>query len=104
MPPPGAPVTANAVTGCDLALPISATYIATQSPDSIPPDFDNDGDVDADDVNAIDACASGPTVALAAGCEDKDLDNDNDIDQLDFAIVQRCISGEGVCPDPQCME
>ena len=83
----GAPVDAN---GC---------------PDpAIPADFDNDGDVDQNDVDAFEACASGPAVPLTPGCEDKDFDDDNDTDQSDFAIVQRCISGEDVPGDPSCSQ
>ncbi len=71
---------------------------------AIPADFDNDGDVDGDDVDAFEACASGPAVPIAGGCESKDLDNDGDGDQSDFAVVQRCLSGENVPGDPNCAD
>ena len=67
-----------------------------------PADFDNDGDVDQDDSDLFEACASGPDIPLEPGCQGKDFDSDNDIDQDDFAIVQRCYSGLGVPADPSC--
>jgi hypothetical protein len=67
-----------------------------------PVDWDGDTDVDRDDWLAFEACASGPTIAAAVGCEDKDLDCDGDVDQSDFAVFQRCYSGENVAADPTC--
>jgi hypothetical protein len=66
------------------------------------PDFDGDCDVDNDDYTAFEACASGPDVAHAPGCEGKDLDLDTDVDQFDFGIFQRCLSGADVPADPAC--
>ncbi|GMU20384.1 MAG: hypothetical protein AMXMBFR13_04810 [Phycisphaerae bacterium] len=68
----------------------------------IPADFDEDGDVDGDDVTAFEACASGPAIPLTAGCEDKDFDNDGDGDQSDFGVVQLCYSGQNNPGDPNC--
>ncbi len=92
--------------GCDLCpstIP-GATVDADGCPPAIPADFDNDGDVDKDDVDAFEACASGPAVLVAGGCEDKDFDNDGDGDQSDFAVVQRCISGANNPGDPACAD
>jgi hypothetical protein len=69
----------------------------------VPADFDNDRDVDDDDLAALEACASGPGVPLASGCENKDLDQDDDVDQTDFSLLQLCISGENVMARPDCM-
>ena len=65
---------------------------------------DSDGDLDVDDLDraALEACGSGPAIALAAGCETKDLDFDNDVDSTDFAILQRCFTGDGNPGDPNC--
>jgi hypothetical protein len=68
----------------------------------IPGDFDNDGDVDLNDFDIFQACASGPAIPLNPGCEDKDFDSDNDVDQSDFGIFQRCISGESNPANPNC--
>ncbi len=67
-----------------------------------PVDFDLDCDVDAEDYDLFDACASGPGVAAAAGCQGADFDLDNDVDQSDFSTFQRCVSGENVPADPDC--
>ncbi|MBP7937720.1 MAG: hypothetical protein KA354_24025 [Phycisphaerae bacterium] len=56
-------------------------------------DFDRDGDVDTEDFEAFESCASGPAVHLQPGCEAKDVDRDNDVDQSDFGAFQRCYSG-----------
>jgi spore coat protein A, manganese oxidase len=65
-------------------------------------DFDRDGDVDADDFTLFAACASGPTVPYAPGCEAMDLDGDGDVDHDDFGILQRCYSGQDNPADPNC--
>lgn len=59
-------------------------------------DFNRDGDVDSDDLEAFQACQSGPAVALAAGCEGKDLDHDGDVDQEDLGLLQRSLTGRDV--------
>ncbi len=68
----------------------------------VPNDYDNDGDVDGIDFDALQSCASGPAVPYAAGCENKDRDGDGDVDQTDFAFFQRCISGMNIPGDPNC--
>lgn len=70
---------------------------------TVPPDFDQDGDVDGDDMDLFEACASGPGVPLTPGCEDKDLDIDGDADQSDFAVFQRCLTAPDVPADPACV-
>lgn len=69
-----------------------------------PADYDCDGDVDQDDLDAFEACASGPAITPAAGCEGMDFDGDNDVDQSDAGVMQRCYSGEGILADPHCAE
>jgi hypothetical protein len=73
-------------------------------PAVIPADFDHDGDVDSDDVDAFESCASGPGVPITGGCEDKDFDDDGDADQSDFTILQRCLSGANIPGDPSCTD
>ncbi len=68
----------------------------------IPGDFDRDGDVDYDDVNAFTKCMDGPVIPLSSGCEDKDLDNDGDGDMADFDVLQGCFSGTDHPGDPNC--
>jgi len=68
----------------------------------LPADFDEDGDVDADDYDLFAGCVTGPTVpydpeALPAACTlaplcdgrlPADFDKDLDIDQKDFGHFQ----------------
>lgn len=69
-----------------------------------PPDLDDDCDVDGDDIDAFESCASGPAVphSNTAMCRRADFDDDGDGDQEDAAVVQRCYSGDGNPPDPDC--
>jgi hypothetical protein len=70
----------------------------------VPGNFDNDCDVDADDLGIFEACASGPGIPHAGSeaCQQADSDSDNDVDQSDFGIFQRCYSGENTPADPNC--
>lgn len=57
------------------------------------PDFDCDGDVDANDLDIFRACWTSPAVGPPAlNCERADFDHDLDVDQSDFGIFQRCYS------------
>lgn len=69
-----------------------------------PGDFDDDCDVDLDDVAALQACASGAAVQAPSGCEEMDLDHDTDVDMDDFGALQRCFSGSGNPADPSCAQ
>ena len=69
-----------------------------------PADFDQDCDVDQDDIALFEACASGPAMPLMLGCEDKDFDSDNDTDQSDFGVMQRCLSGPNTPADLNCAD
>ena len=66
------------------------------------PDLDHDCDVDATDLQTLQACHSGPAIAYAPGCSDRDFDHDNDVDQCDFGVWQRCFTGPGVAAIPSC--
>jgi hypothetical protein len=88
---------AGAMSGGDYALtggfwgvtfPVCTTFVV--------PDYDQDCDVDQDDLQLFEACASGPGIALAATCEAKDFDQDDDVDQSDFGAFQRA------SPVPMC--
>lgn len=70
----------------------------------IPGDDDGDCDVDADDLAAFEACASGPAIPRTSGCESKDFDGDNDVDGDDFGVFQRCYSGSGNAGNAQCAQ
>lgn len=66
-------------------------------------DFDQDGDVDRDDLAFFDLCATGPGIPqLNPACWIADCDADGDVDHADFAAVQLCVSGPGVPPGPAC--
>ncbi len=67
------------------------------------PDLDRDGDVDGDDLDQFEACASGPGIAQNDPlCLKADFDIDSDVDQSDFGMLQRCLSGNDELPDPTC--
>ena len=70
----------------------------------VPPDFDQDCDVDINDNIVFESCASGPAIPHngSQACQTADFDDDNDVDQDDFAIFQRCYSGENNPSDPNC--
>ncbi len=70
----------------------------------VPPDLDQDGDVDHEDFSLFAACVSAPAVPLGEGCEGSDFDNDDDVDQSDFGILQRCYCGKNQLPDPNCAD
>lgn len=72
--------------------------------DRVPGDYDCDCDVDGEDFSLFEACASGPAVLLAVGCEARDFDKDQDVDQSDFGIFQRCYCEAGTIVDPTCAE
>lgn len=73
--------------------------------DSVPGDFDHDGDVDADDLEHFKECALGPAVPQTdSACLDARLDSDDDVDQSDFGLFQRCISGQGIPGNPACLD
>jgi hypothetical protein len=67
-------------------------------------DLDQDCDVDGDDLEVFEDCASGPAVLHdgTTTCLQADIDADDDVDQSDFAIFQRCFSGEDAWADPGC--
>jgi hypothetical protein len=71
----------------------------------IPGDFDEDEDVDEDDIQLFIPCRTGCNVQPPdPGCEDMDLDYDQDVDQSDFGLLQRCISGPDIPADPTCAD
>lgn len=92
------------ITTASLIGNVTFAYTTQVIPACVPPDFDCDGDVDGDDLESFDACASGPAIPLTFDCKDKDLDGDNDVDQSDFGHVQRCYSGEANPADPTCTD
>lgn len=58
-------------------------------------DFDGDCDVDADDLDAFNACLSGPGNQYPQGdaCLKGDFDGDLDVDQDDFGSFQQAYTG-----------
>jgi len=81
------------VNGSDLALPISAVYVAAGAP-PISPDFENDGDVDLTDFGHFRNCFNGPNRPYAqTGCANADFDADSDVDLDDFEVFLRCFNG-----------
>jgi hypothetical protein len=88
-------------------MPTFVQLLVVESP---PGDFDGDGDVDGDDWETFELCATGPTVpGPPPGCSPAqfaiaDTDADTDSDQEDFGRIQRCFGGAGVLPDPACAD
>ncbi len=96
---------------------LGASFEVTVIAPDVPGDFDDDGDVDNDDVAVFTACTTGPTILydaqnLPGGCTlvpdggliEADFDGNGDVSQLDFATFQKCISGENVPGDPNCAD
>lgn len=77
-----------------------------------PFDVNNDGDIDAADLNLGNlgflACATGPAPsqtaydALPWQCRCQDINQDNAIDGRDFGYFQRCLTAGGGAIDPAC--
>ena len=80
-----------------------------------PGDLNDDGYVDAADLDLFRACDTGPSVPydpqnLPADCTlvpvsgiiSADMDRDGDVDQSDFGISQRCYRGPDNPADPNC--
>lgn len=73
--------------------------------DSVPGDFDFDGDVDQDDFGRFQSCFSGPGVPQSnPGCMPALLDDDQDVDEADFSIFRKCISGPDILADSDCAD
>ena len=61
---------------------------------TVPADFDGDGDVDLRDFNRFKSCYGGQNRApLRPGCETADFDQDGDVDDADFAVFEKCFNG-----------
>lgn len=65
-------------------------------------DFNLDGVVDQADVDALEACLTGPDLQYIAGCQKQDIDGDGDVDQSDFGTLQACLTGPGASPASTC--
>jgi hypothetical protein len=68
-------------------------------------DFDNDGDVDADDAVRFETCFTGSDGGpFVPGCEPGDFDGDNDIDCADWDAFVLAWTAAGQPPNlPQCL-
>jgi uncharacterized protein (TIGR03790 family) len=65
-------------------------------------DYDGDGDVDATDFLAFEACFNGPNKPVRAQCVAEDADQDGDVDLADFDKFQACFNGPNTPPAPNC--
>jgi len=82
----------------------ASTFHTQSAAVPVPADLDGDKDADLDDLVLFQACVSGPSIPLSAGCESRDFDADGDVDQSDFGLLQRCLLGPDIASDPACME
>jgi len=85
----------GSVTSSDASLTLKQLVAA---------DFDQDCDVDDQDVQLFLPCLTGANQPIAGGCALKNIDGDTDIDASDFGLLQRCLSGPGVTPDLNCAD
>ncbi len=61
------------------------------------PDFNRDGDVDAEDFGHLQRCLTGIGIPQAEpACADARLDDDLDVDEFDYAIFAECLTAPGV--------
>jgi len=65
----------------DVRAPVLGRFF---EPEFDPGDFDGDGDVDVDDINALCANMTGDGIPLPPGFEQYDLDDDGDADSADM--------------------
>jgi hypothetical protein len=81
------------------ATPASFEFTVSVLP--VPGDFNDDGYVNAADLDVFMACDGGPDAAYAAPCTlvadpqgriEADFDRDGDVDSADFGVFQRCLS------------
>lgn len=84
--------------------PYAPAVYVDPSPAFNSPDFDHDGDVDADDTYfLVQVCWSGENIPQTIpGCEPALLDGDDDVDDDDLAILTGCLSGADVPAAPEC--
>lgn len=67
-------------------------------------DADGDGDVDLIDFAAFQACFTGETDDIPAGCECFDRNGSGSISGEDYADFEACASGPRIIADPDCDE
>jgi hypothetical protein len=98
------------------SAPITFRFVAGAAP--CPADFDCDDDVDGEDLQILQACATRASVAYDAqalpgtcpslpdhhGLIRPDIDRDGDVDLEDFGRFQRCFRGAGIPADPACAD
>lgn len=93
-------LTVEGPEGADTEIKIDHIVI-----ESIPADFDEDGDIDQNDFGFLQTCLSGSGIPPAGtSCDRADLDDDQDVDQADFNLLYGCMSGADIIADPECVE
>jgi len=79
---------------------VSNPYLNPNLTQTVPPDFDLDGDVDQEDFGHLQVCMTGEGNPQSdPACLDARLDEDDDVDLFDFNIFQSCMSGADVSSD-----
>jgi hypothetical protein len=98
-------LTAGSVTGTFASISGPGAYALTYNPQSVvmtvqsmPGDYDDDGDIDLHDYSSFPDCMSGPKGAAgfvppSVTCREVfDMDWEGDVDVVDFAVLQRGFS------------
>ncbi|MHC4440954.1 MAG: glycoside hydrolase family 26 protein [Planctomycetota bacterium] len=79
---------------------VSHPYLNSDLTQTVPPDFDLDGDVDQEDFGHVQECFSGTGIpSPVAGCADADFNSDNDVDLDDLNQFLNCMNGANVPSD-----
>lgn len=82
---------------CEVAITCAATHGIRR----IKGDFNNDGNVDNDDLDEFDGCYRGEGEPYEPGCEPGDFDEDEDIDCMDGKRFVLAWTAEGEAGVPQ---
>jgi hypothetical protein len=90
--------------GLTMSLPAQTAPRAEWDYQNHPADFNDDGDVDFNDVNHFVNCLTGPDIPnVDPACDDSDMDRDTDVDAKDFGFVQRCCCPQNQRPATNCI-
>ena len=82
---------ADATAGAEVTLRVVIDHVDATVLDRY--DFDDDGDVDADDYAALAGCLAGPGLGYPLPCAEMDLDGSGDVDMVDYVSFTQAFTG-----------